>query len=244
MYKPKMVLFDYGHTLLSEPAYNRLSGQKAVMKYVTRNPQKLTSEQVAQLSADLFHGICTKVLEASADLHNLNFQKLLYEYLQIEFSIRYEEIEQVFWKGCSYGAKMPNIETLLDYLHKQNIRTGVISNIGFSGNALTSRINRLLPDNRFEFIIASSEYIVRKPSPIIFELALRKANLPADEVWFCGDDTRCDVDGAHSAGIYPVWYHSLIPNDFRDKQLDPKSNCEHLYINDWLELIDVLEGLG
>ena len=123
------------------------------------------------------------------------------------------------------------------------IRSGVISNIGFSGHALKNRINRLLPDNRFEFIIASSEYMVRKPNPLIFRLALSKANLSADEVCYCGDNTENDVMGAYGAGIFPVWYHSLIQNDWRDETLDKKPECEHLYINDWLELIDVLEGL-
>ena len=137
---------------------------------------------------------------------------------------------------------MPNIENLLDYLNDHAIRSGVISNISFSGNALSSRINRLLPNNRFEFIIASSEYMVRKPSPLIFRLALSKAGLPGDQVWYCGDDPEKDVMGASECGLYPVWYHSLIPNDLRDRSHDEKPDCEHLFIHDWLELIDVLEG--
>lgn len=101
----------------------------------------------------------------------------------------------------------------------------------------------MLPNNKFEFVIATSEYIIRKPNPLIFELALKKANLSADEVWFCGDNTECDVKGSSSVGMFPVWYHSCIPCDYRDKSLDVRPDCEHYYLNDWLELIDVLEGL-
>lgn len=63
-----------------------------------------------------------------------------------------------------------------------------------------------MPDSRFEFVIASSEYMVRKPNPRIFRLALQKAGLSPDRVWFCGDNVRADVEGAHAAGLFPVWY--------------------------------------
>lgn len=243
MNKPKMILFDYGHTLLSEPGFNTLRGTQAIMKYATKNSRNLTPDQINEFSQELFRGICGRVRDIRAELHNLNFQKLLYEYLQIEFSIPQEEQELVFWDNAAPGAQMPNIESVISYLHEHGIRSGVISNIGFSGGALTNRINRLLPYNHFEFIIASSEYMIRKPHPMIFELAVRKASLATDDIWFCGDDVKFDVEGAHGAGLFPVWYHSFIPNDLRDKPQNEKPECTHLYINDWLELIEVLERL-
>jgi putative hydrolase of the HAD superfamily len=38
--------------------------------------------------------------------------------------------------------------------------------MGWSGKALEARIDRLLPENRFEFVIASSEYMIRKLNPL------------------------------------------------------------------------------
>ena len=32
--KPKMILFDYGHTLLYEPGFDTLRGVEAIFKYV------------------------------------------------------------------------------------------------------------------------------------------------------------------------------------------------------------------
>lgn len=99
-----------------------------------------------------------------------------------------------------------NADKMLDYINDRDIRSGVISNIGWSGSALTERINRLLPKNKFEFIIASSDYMFRKPSPMIFELALKKAGLNASDVWFCGDNIKADIEGSAGVGIFPVWY--------------------------------------
>ncbi len=73
MQKPKMILFDYGQTLLSEPAYNGLRGTEAVMQYTVNNPKKFTAKQVNEFSAYLWEEICGPVRKAGCDLHNLNF---------------------------------------------------------------------------------------------------------------------------------------------------------------------------
>ncbi len=125
----------------------------------------------------------------------------------------------------------------MDYLFSKNIRTGVISNISFSGEALIKRISEWLPNNQFEFILATSEYIFRKPHKRIFELALRKSNLSADEVWYCGDNAICDVDGAKNAGLTPIWYKGAL-NNHRNS---PQEKC--IVINDWFDLIEILERI-
>jgi len=40
MQKPKMILFDYGHTLLYEPGLDFLRGEKALFQYVVKNKNK------------------------------------------------------------------------------------------------------------------------------------------------------------------------------------------------------------
>ena len=242
--KPKMILFDYGQTLAHEPTFDSCAGNAALLRYATHNPNNLTAEQ-AGIFADRLWGESgiTKARALDVEIHSDMFDRLLYETLQIGFSISPPEMERVFWDAAAPGEMMVNVDKLLDYLWTHNIRTGVISNISFSGQGLKDRINHLFPHNHFEFIIASSEYIVRKPNPLIFELALRKANLAAENVWFCGDNIAVDILGANQVGMFPVWYHSPLPCDYRDKKLDVPPECDHLYIRDWLELIDTLEEL-
>ena len=243
MKKPKMILFDYGHTLLYEPEYNSLRGEKALFKYIKSNKNNLTPEQVNDFSQDLFEKIGT-VRKMGLELHEWQFQKFLYEYLEIELSISLPEAEKVFWDNMSAGAIMPYADKVIDYINTKGIRSGVISNLGFSGAALSDRINRLLPNNKFEFIIASSEYMFRKPNPMLFELALKKSGLKAEEVWFCGDNIKADVNGSADVGIFPVWYEDLTcENPWRNESKDIKPDCKHLYVQDWLEFIGVLEEL-
>lgn len=82
---------------------------------------------------------------------------------------------------------------------------------------------------------------------MLFETALRKANLSADFVWYCGDNIEADVKGAHGAGIYPVLYKGNTPDE---RQSFPNQNeCEtldfdYLHIHDWSEMKAILESLG
>jgi len=170
--------------------------------------------------------------------------KLKYEYLDIELDITYAEAEKILWNYVSMGAPMPFVEEMLDYLKVNKIRSGVISNICWSGNALTERINRLLPNNQFEFIIPSSEYIIRKPNPMIFELALQKAKLQASDVWYCGDNVKADIYGARNAGIYPVFYEDLtIDSPWVEYNDSSQIEFDYLHIHNWKEMIPILTGL-
>lgn len=89
---------------------------------------------------------------------------MLYESLGIELSLTPLEMETVFWDAASIGAMMPETDKMLEYLRENGIRTAVISNLMWSGEALTRRLNRLLPENQFEFVMTSSDYLVRKPN--------------------------------------------------------------------------------
>ena len=98
----------------------------------------------------------------------------------------------------------------MDYLKNKGIRTGVISNIAYAPAGVAGRIKRLLPENAFEFIITSSNYIFRKPNKRIFDLALEKAELAPEDVWYIGDQYECDIKGAAAVGMIPVWYVGAI----------------------------------
>lgn len=241
MIQPKMILFDYGYTLIHEQRFDSERGTDAVLKYAKRNKNNMSAKEISDFSNKLFDEIskCTRI--NGLDIHNRMFQKLLYEYLEIDFNLKPVEFEKIFWDNAAPGIIMPDADKIIYYINTKGIRSGVISNISFSGEALTERINRLLPDNRFEFIIASSEYVLRKPNPILFKIALKKAGLKPDEVWFCGDSTTADVKGASSAGIFPVWYESRLECYYRDKSENVTPVCEHLHIREWTELIELLE---
>lgn len=211
---PKMILFDYGQTIIDEGQFSGIKGTEAVLKYATRNKYNLSAERV-QEEADKINWESGRFDTArrhlvQIEIPNHMFTAYLYESLGITLSITPEQIDKIFWDAAAPGTPTDGIEELLDFLYQNNIRTGVISNISYCGQAVTDRINEVIPTNHFEFIIATSEYMYRKPSRRIFDLALEKAGLSADEVWYVGDQYECDIVGAKNAGIFPVWYQGTI----------------------------------
>ena len=124
----------------------------------------------------------------------------------IELSLTSSQIDRVFWDAASPAVPTEGIEEFLLYLKERRIRTGVISNIPYWAEVVQERIRRLLPFNDFEFILTSSEYMFRKPHARIFQLALEKADLQPEDVWYIGDNYQCDVVGARNVGIFPVYY--------------------------------------
>lgn len=238
---PEMIIFDYGHTLLYEPDWDSVRGNAELLKYATKNPNNCTLEDVRRAAELIFGEHIENIRKIGYDIGGQVGDKVLYEYLGIEFSLTPLEMETVFWNGASMGAIMPETDTMLDYINKNGIRSAVISNLLWSGDALTERLNRLLPMNRFEFVMTSSDYILRKPDRILFDIALRKAGLRADEIWYCGDNPQADIEGASQAGMYPVWYDNDTEREYKDRSAEYAPKCEHLHIHEWHEMVDLLE---
>lgn len=84
------------------------------------------------------------------------------------------------------------------------------------------KIERLGLKNFIDYIVTSEETGLEKPAPIMFELALKKLNLPANETAYFGDSFERDIIGAYNCGIKPFWY-------IRDRNIeDTNIDCEKI----------------
>ena len=240
MHQPKMILFDYAHTLAWEPDADFLRGENAAFQHVKDNPRNVTPEEAAHLGTELFMA-ASDCRHSGWELHEHQQLRLKYDLLGLTFDRPLADIEDILWTASCPGEAMPDAADTLAELRKRGIRTGVISNLGWSGEALSKRLHRLFPEHTFDFVITSSEYGVRKPHPLIFRAALSRANLSPEDVWFCGDQIAADVHGSQGAGLFPVWYEDkTIPNAFAKKNAGLTVTGEHLHIHHWRELIDAL----
>lgn len=235
---PKMILFDYGQTLIAEQKFNGIKGTKAVLQYATKNKYHLSAEQV-QAKADEINQECNrfnpeKRHSLQIEIPNTMFTPYLYESQGIEIALSNSEIDTVFWNAAAPGVPTRGIETFLEFLKSKGIRTGVISNIVYDPSVVARRINRLLPENTFEFIITSSNFMFRKPNRRIFDLALEKAELRPEEVWYIGDQYECDVKGSSNAGLMPIWYTGAIDSPYTEEK-------NILTVTDWEELRQQME---
>ena len=114
----------------------------------------------------------------------------------------------------------------------------MVSNLSFCGRTLEKRIYSAIPEADFVFVLSSCDYLFRKPSRHIFEAALAKAGVTADQAWFCGDQFIPDIQGSAAVGMTPVWYKGNLRYDGECKL------TEGIEIDHWSELIGILQNLG
>jgi len=94
-----------------------------------------------------------------------------------------------------------DVEGTLAGLRERGLRLGVVSNwdTRLRGIAAGLGLDRLV-----DFVVISAEAGVRKPDPRIFEAALARAGVRADEAIHVGDLPDEDVEGARRAGLRSV----------------------------------------
>ena len=238
MRKPKMILFDYGQTLISEAPFDGVAGMRALMQYAVKNKYGYTPEQLWAEREAIYRDMGRvgknwryKILMETPNYMQMN---LLFDSLGIEINLPQEVMDRTLWDATSPGTPTEGVEDFLAYLAGNGIRTGVVSNIAFSGKTVAERIHRLIPGHEFEFILASSDYIFRKPNPRFFRVALEKAELEPEDVWYIGDSYQCDVVGSRNVGMFPVWYIGCAA--------DPNGEQDALTVSSWAQLRQLMEA--
>ena len=139
-------------------------------------------------------------------------------------------INQEFDKHTSWEVYSDVFPTL-EALRRHKYTLGVISDWGISLGPILRRLN-LTP--YFDCLLVSAVTRHAKPSPLLYEMALERANTIADYTLHIGDSYIHDVLGARAVGMTPV----LLD---RPGHLE-KSNVDCLLIHSLAELLDLLEA--
>ena len=90
--------------------------------------------------------------------------------------------------------------------------------------------------DRFEFVVSSADYGVRKPHPAIFEAALARLGLEPGEAWFAGDNVEYDLKGGLGAGMFTVLFRPPVD--------EPPGFDGYRRIERWSELAALLDQAG
>ncbi len=95
----------------------------------------------------------------------------------------------------------PDVMPTLSKLSEEGLKIGLVSNWDTRLNSLSieTGISKYL-----DFVISSANVGSMKPQPQIFEMALERAGVKADQALHVGDHYYADILGARSAGITPI----------------------------------------
>jgi HAD superfamily hydrolase (TIGR01549 family) len=127
---------------------------------------------------------------------------------------------------------MPDVQQVLQALRTAGYALGVVSNRDQPYHDYLQEIGLA---EYFDFSLAAGEVNSWKPDSAVFEHALQRANVRAEETVYVGDNYFADVVGARNAGLKPVLLdvHDLF------EQPDCPVICSHPQL---LELLEKGDG--
>ena len=106
-----------------------------------------------------------------------------------------------------------------------NYKLGIISNF-----AIPEGVYSFLKTNKmeelFDIVMVSGKVNKRKPSPEIFQKALKKIEVNAENAVFVGDTADADIAGAHATGMRAVYIKRRFEQDL--EKFTPNSIIESL----------------
>lgn len=84
-------------------------------------------------------------------------------------------------------------------------RLGLVTNIWSRKNRWVRALDRAGVLALFETPIFSSDHRSIKPSPVLFDIALRALGVDKERAVFVGDSLKCDIEGAKGVGLTTIW---------------------------------------
>ena len=216
----KAVLFDLGNTVLEEVSYDLDAGFTAI------------SNSLAE------HVSVKHLINAIEQTQEEHTEFKLLQWIEQHLgdsvsSIEPAELELKLWEETVCLQPIPGIETVLNYLAKQNIRIAAISNAIFSSNCMKHELHKHGLADYFEFVISSADIGIRKPDIRIFDLALNTLDLAPEDSWYIGDTWEADIVGANAANMQAVWFQQQFPqhdNTLKHLKLQKWSNFRRLWL--------------
>jgi len=234
------VTFDFWNTIARVPAGAMSEArQRAVSRACESNDVRVEAELlVAGLEEVGLHW--ERSWAAGQHLPPREAAETLVRALGVEGAAREMVAEAFLGAGREVELELaPDIGACLAALGERDLRLGIVCDVGFSGGEL---LRELLAGEGllgyFSGWAFSDEVGHYKPSPQIFEAALRALESEPRAALHVGDLRRTDVAGAAAIGMRTVRYQGM--NDEGDA--DPGPEAEFV-LDKHLELIDVIARL-
>lgn len=223
------VLFDWGETLVTEIPTNYANPFCEAFFMVCKNTiSRVDLENtVTKINLSIFKNLKNKKLTVPYSI----ILKILVDTLGIKPDCSNEDIEFDCYLKTFTPLPKVNAHKTLSAIVRRNIKVGIITNNRFSAATITKIFNNLFPDVNLSACVSSADYIIGKPNPLLFEIALKKINCEPENVIFCGDRVKYDIKGAMDFGI-----KSALLKSQRNQRIPDNT----LIINDLSALLKLL----
>lgn len=226
-----ILIFDYFETIIHNKSMDFNRGLKTMWEKYYKD--KCSFEEISEYGEELFQHMIV-----------VHKQGLEYAFVKDElpkYAERYggdiikmtvgEEAD--FLMKCNEMENMPYIPEALAEFDKMGIPMYVLSNSGFTAEALSFVLQKLGIRKYFKEIWSSADYGKIKPSRDFFEMAIEQVLLdnPAEKrenIVFVGDTYNSDVKGANDVGIDVIWINHKSERNADNLSVHSISNTSEL----------------
>jgi len=203
-----ILIFDYFETIVHNKSMDFNCGLKVMWEKYYKD--KCSFEEISALGEELFQHL----ISAHKDEKEYAFvREELPEYANKyggDVILMSPEEEADFLMRCNEMENMPALPEALQEFDQLGIPMYVLSNSGFTAEALSIALERLGLRKYFKDIWSSADYGRIKPNRDFFEMAIKNVLLdnPKEnrkDIVFIGDTYSTDVVGANNAEIDVIW---------------------------------------
>ena len=203
-----ILIFDYFETIVHNKSIDFNRGLKNLWeKYYT---DKCTFDDIVAYGEELFQHIL--------DVHKEEKEYAFVKEELPEYAAKYggevvqmtPEEEAYFLMLCNEMENIPALPETLQEFSELGIPMYVLSNSGFTAEALIVALERLEIRKYFNKIWSSADFGWIKPNRDFFEMAIGNVlsdnpDASREDIVFIGDMYSTDVVGANCAGIKVIW---------------------------------------
>lgn len=234
---PRGLIFDYGGTLVYEVGYDAVAGMEALLVRAVSPPSAERLDLLRTRLARIAREVAGRRDDLCVETPWPALTRLAYDALGISLSGEWPELELVFWNAAVRTEVRPGIADALAALRAMGLPMGVLSNSSFGAHVIRHELSKHGLARFFDDLLVTADYAVRKPNPLVFDVAAARLGVQPSEAWFIGDRLDIDVAGARAAGMTAVWYAPEPGADAADADAD-------LVLRDWSALPRLIDDLG
>ena len=199
------IFFDLAHTLWDFEKNSALTFEKILS--ANNIPVDLTNFLEVYVPANLIFWKLYR--DDKITKEDLRYQRLKSVFdtlgLTVEDDMIHKLSDEYIQYLSSFNHLFPNTIEILEYL-KPKYKLHIITN-GFEEIQAKKLRNSNIEDY-FEHVVNSEMAGVKKPNPIIFELALNKANVTSNTSLMIGDSLEADILGAKECGFHTLHFNA------------------------------------
>ena len=199
------MLFDYGGTLVEEVSYDPRAGMELLLQNLTYRPRSLRVDAIVARTERVTREVAARRDELGLETPWPALTRLIYDYFHLHFDKPLDDLELAFWDASVVTRPMPGAAKVLRELAARAIPLGVVSNSSFRAGVIRLELAKHHLAEPISEIVASAEYAVRKPNPLLFEIGASRLDIAPSDIWFVGDRLDTDVAGAKAAGMTAAW---------------------------------------